>query len=182
MQEEDHSSRAQPQHFPPPREHHMDDGRAEVPREHHPHIPSPRQQPMEEGEAPEAHHQHYSPPRHVSIVIVISLHKHCSDSRLTTLISFQHNEDGAADAQKMPSPSVPASTPPPPAPPAAAPAPPQPVNPDGGIELRQLADVLRELKLTMWEIEKWALLQGQHSIELLMLKSSLAFPRKIKKM
>ena len=81
----------------------------------------------------------------------------------------------------MPSPSVPASTPPPPAPLAAAPAPPQPVNPDGGIELRQLADVLRELKLTMWEIEKWALLQGQNSIELLMLKSSLAFSRKIKK-
>ena len=27
------------------------------------------------------------------------------------------------------------------------------------MELRQLADVLRELKLTMWEIEKWALLQ-----------------------
>ena len=98
---------------------------------------------------------------------VISLHMHCRDSQLTSLISFQQNEEGAAEAQKMPSPPAPASTPPPPAPPAAAPAPPQPVNPDGGIELRQLADVLRELKLTMWEIEKWALLQGQHSIELM---------------
>ena len=100
------------------------------------------------------------------VIIVISLHRHrhCVVS-LTSSISFQHNEGGAADAQKMPSPSVPVSTPPPPAPPPAAQTPPQPVAPDGGIELRQLADVLRELKLTMWEIEKWALLQGLNSID-----------------